>query len=77
MQALNTTLQALFSMNQQIAQGAEEQSAAVVEINQSIENLNEQSSRTEQLTQQGEHSVIGVEKQMTHLAAKINQFKGI
>lgn len=76
-QALNTTLQALFSMNQQIAQGAEEQSAAVVEINQSIENLNEQSSRTEQLTQQGEHSVIGVEKQMTHLAAKINQFKGI
>lgn len=76
-QALNKTLQELFSMNQQIAQGAEDQSAAVVEINQSIENLNQQSRITQQLTTQGEHSVIGVEKQMTSLSRKINQFKGI
>lgn len=76
-QELNATLQKLFAMNQQIAQGAEEQSAAVVEISQSIEDLNAQSMRTENLTMQGESSINGVEQQMTHLSDKVSQFKGV
>jgi methyl-accepting chemotaxis protein len=67
----------LFEHNGRIAEGANTQSGAVNEINQSIEELAQQGTRTQEVFEQSEQAVSGFDLRMKELTKKVSAFKGL
>lgn len=77
MRTLDSHLQQLFEHNGRIAEGANTQSGAVNEINQSIEELAQQGTRTQEVFEQSEQAVSGFDLRMKELTKKVSAFKGL
>ncbi|WP_164834042.1 hypothetical protein [Salinivibrio socompensis] len=77
MDTLDANLQQLFEHNARIADGANRQSQAVNEINQSIEELAQQGSRTHEVFEQSEQAVKSFDHRMKELTKKVSAFNGL
>lgn len=74
---LDTVLHDLFDMIVQIAKGAEEQSQAIQEINQNIEQLAENGAKNKQVLNEGGQAIGQLDQKMNQLEAEIQVFQGV
>ena len=73
--ALDTFLQQLFDMNEQVAERAGIQNASVEDINQHLSMLAAQSEQTAELFNQSRAATNAIGEEMKHLKEKVDLFK--
>ncbi len=74
---LDVFLNQLFAMNEQVAERAGVQNAAVSAINQHLESLGAQSDQTARLFEQSRTATEAIGNEMSHLRSRVGLFRGI